>query len=404
MFGANPTTRPVRGENLGAGDEMNDSSAVLKRLGAALDSGDRDAVMACFAADATVSVMSGGKQTTFTGNGIREALDPLLDGFDHIMLTPSTRKVTASQVVEESVISGNHTGSFAGAQATSSRVHVNVKLSATPTPDGNLRSLLVEADTRALFAQIGGNQDGIGAAGGMLATVRERHQGVRIIDAAKPTSAPAANAGAQPSASGSRRPLAALAVAAALLLAVFLVWRPGSTDPALAAAADHPAAPTSTSSPTSAPTKSAVAPTPKATAPAALPVIATAAPKSVPHVQAGKQLVLKSDVLFAYDSSTLSPAAKAAVTTLAGQIRAASVTGTIQINGYTDNRGSAAYCLALSRARALAVAQVLQSGLAGRPVTLTPQGFGQVNPVASNTSSAGQARNRRVTIVLPTLR
>ncbi len=384
---------------------MNDSSAVLKRLSAALDSGDRGDVMACFAADATLYLMSGGKRTSFTGKDIHKALDPLLTGFDDIKLTPSTRKVTDSQVVEESVISGSHTGSFAGASPTSTRVHVNVKLSATPSPDGTLKSLLVEADTRALFAQIAENQDGIGAAGGMLATVRERHQGVRIIDDAKQPAATDAPA----SASRSHRRWVALPVAAVLLVAVALVWWPGSASPAVNAAADQPANPVaatggSTPTPASEPSQLAVAPTPNPTTPAALPVIATAAPKSVPHVQAGEQLVLKSDVLFAYDSSTLSPAARAAVTTLAGQIRTSRVSGTIQINGYTDNRGGVAYCLALSRARALAVAQVLQAGLAGRPVTLTPQGFGLVNPVATNTTNPGRALNRRVTIVLPTPR
>jgi outer membrane protein OmpA-like peptidoglycan-associated protein len=80
------------------------------------------------------------------------------------------------------------------------------------------------------------------------------------------------------------------------------------------------------------------------------------------------------------------------------------VTGTIQINGYTDDLGSAAKNLALSQARALAVAQVLQAGLAGQSVTLAPQGFGQASPVAPNTTDANRARNRRVTIVLPTPR
>lgn len=92
------------------------------------------------------------------------------------------------------------------------------------------------------------------------------------------------------------------------------------------------------------------------------------------------------------------------MTRVAKQVRSASVTGSIQINGYTDNLGSVAYDLALSRARALAVASFLQKGLAGRSVTLAPQGFGQANSVAPNTSDPGRARNRRVTIVLPTLR
>jgi len=114
--------------------------------------------------------------------------------------------------------------------------------------------------------------------------------------------------------------------------------------------------------------------------------------------------VLRSDVLFALNSAALTPAAKTAVTTLATQIRSSHVTGTIQINGYTDNLGSNAYDLALSKARALAVAQVLQAGLAGQQVTLAPQGFGQASPVAPNTTDPNRARNRRVTIVLPTPR
>jgi outer membrane protein OmpA-like peptidoglycan-associated protein len=47
------------------------------------------------------------------------------------------------------------------------------------------------------------------------------------------------------------------------------------------------------------------------------------------------------------------------------------------------------------------VAVAMQPGLAGLPVRLQPQGFGDADPVASNATKAGQARNRRVTIVLP---
>ena len=385
---------------------MNDPSEALKRLGAALCSGDRDAVLACFAPGATLSVMSREERFPFTGPEIREAIDLLMSGFDDIKLTPTSRQLSASRVVQESVLSGDHTGTFAGAPATSGRVHVNVKLSATACPDLTLKSLWVEADTRALFAQIAGTDDPLGATGALVATARERYDGaVRVIDAAqKPPGAPAADP--PPSTSGSRRRWAAAAVAAALLLTAFGIWRPGSTGPALVAAADHPAtSATSASAPTPAPTKPAPtkpAPVPKPQA-TVLPVISTAPPKSVPRVQAGRQVVLNSDVLFGFDSSALSPRARAAVTILAKQILSAGVTGRIQINGYTDNRGSKAYCLALSRARALAVAQVLQAGLAGRPVTLAPQGFGQANPVAPNTTDPNRARNRRVTIVLPTV-
>lgn len=384
---------------------MNDPSAALQRLGAALGSGDRDAVMACFAADASVHVMSGQKEMTFTSKGIRQAVDALMGGFENIRLTSSTQHVSAARIVQESVLSGDHTGIFAGAQPTSTRIHVNVKLSATASSDSSLQSLVVDADTRALFAQIAETVDSVGVGGSLVATVRERHGGaVRVVSDDKPSAAPAFEAIAK--ISRSRRSWVTVAGAAALLLMVFLIWRPGSTDPALAAKLDLAARATASSTPTPtvtpsvAPTPSEPAPTP--TASATLPVIATAAPRAVPHVQPGRQVVLNSDVLFGFNSSALTPAATAAVTDLAGQLRAAGSTGTIQINGYTDNRGGVAYCLTLSRARALAVARVLQSGLAGQAVTLAPQGFGQANPIAPNTSDANRARNRRVTIVVPT--
>jgi outer membrane protein OmpA-like peptidoglycan-associated protein len=400
MFSGNAGTRPVTGDILRSGDDMNDPSPALQRLGAALDKGDRDAIMACFGPDASVDLVTGDKRVAFAGRGIGEALDTLLAGFDDITLTPSTRQTKGSQVVEESVLSGNHTGSFAGSEPTNGRVHVNVKLSATTAPDSSLKSLRVEADTRALFAQIAETGDIIGVGGGMIAGVRERHNGVRVIDVqpvVAPVSAPPA-ASHSPSAKGTRLRWALVAMVPLLLIVIFLAWPRSSTDPSVAVGALPTASPSSTSSATA-----SGSPTPTAIASTALPVIATEAPKSVPHVQAGKQVVLRSDVLFALNSAALTPAAKAAVTTLATQIRNAQVTGTIQINGYTDNLGTADKNLALSKARALAVAQVLQAGLAGQAVTLAPQGFGQANPVAPNTTDPNRALNRRVTIVLPKL-
>jgi len=417
---------------------MNDPSPALQRLGAALDSGDRDAVMACFAPDATVDVLTGHKRIAFAGKSLVTAIDTLLSGFDDITLTPSTRQVSGSQVVEESVLSGSHTGTFAGAEPTQSRVHINVKLSATGGPDSLLKALRVDADSRALFAQIADTGDIVGVGGRLIAGARERHNGVRVIDAprppathpahaagagdpgasprtngspgrlaglsfgSKPKGEPAPSTTTSPGAKGSRRRWAAVAAVPLLLVIVFLAWQHSSSGSSLTAA-DHPAtSPTSISTPTAASSKPATAPKP--TASTLLPVIATEAPKSVPHVQAGQQLVLKSDVLFGLNSAALTPAAQAVVNTLATQIRTSGVTGTIQINGYTDNLGSLAKNLALSKTRALAVAQILQTGLAGQSVTLAPQGFGQANPVAPNTTNPNRARNRRVTIVLPTPR
>ena len=379
---------------------MNDSSGALQRLGEALSSGDRDAVMTCFVADATLDLVSGEERILLTSTGIRDAVDTLLAGFDHIKLTPISRQLSTSRVVQESVLSGDHTGTFCGAEPTSGRVRVNVKLSATAATDSNVQSLAVEADTRALFAQIAGTDDLVGVTGGLIAAARERQDGaVRVVDANRSPAPPAADAGATPRISWSHRRSAALLVAAALLLVAFLVSHPPSTGPALDASADKPAGPQTSASPTAAPSQPTPAPNPGT--PKSLPVIAIAAPKAVPHVQPGRQVVLNSDVLFSFDSAALTQTARTALTRVAGQIRKAGVTGTIQINGYTDNLGSVAYDVALSRARALAVAGVLQAGLAGRPVTLAPQGFGQANPVAPNTSDPSRARNRRVAIVLP---
>ena len=380
---------------------MNNLSPALQRLGAALDSGSRDAVMACFAPDATVDLVTGDKHMEFAGKRLSGAVDTLLAGFGDLKLTPSTRQTSGSQVVEDSVLSGSHTGTFAGAEPTLGRVHVNMKLSATAAEDSNLKSLRVETDPRALFAQIAETGDIIGVAGTMIAGVRERHNGVRVIDGPESAAAPVAAARKTRSLPGLDGPVARWALFTAipvLLLIIFLAWPDGSADPS-SAAQTLPTPKSSTGASQTAP-----APTPTPTASAALPVIATAAPKSTPHVQAGKQLVLRSDVLFALNSAALTPAAKASVTALAAQMRGSTVTGTIQINGYTDNLGTAAKNVALSNARALAVAQVLQTALAGQPVTLAPQGFGQANPVAPNTTNANRALNRRVTIVLPITR
>jgi outer membrane protein OmpA-like peptidoglycan-associated protein len=387
---------------------MNDSNGTLEQFGAALHAGDRDAVMSCFAADATLGVMSGEDWTTLTGSGIGDAIDALLTGFDNLRLTPTSRLVTKERVVEEAVVSGDHTGVFANAEPSGRRVCVNVQLSAAWGSDSTLKSLLVEADTRALFAQIAGTDDVIGVTGGLIAIVRERHDGA--LHVTDETNSASASAPAPVSGHGARlltsrrRLVVAMGLAVALLAAAF-TWRSVSATGSQEAAhvARNPASATRRATPST----RVVLPVPSHLAqPGTMggPVIAAADPRTLPHVQAGRQVVLNSDVLFAFDSAALTPAATASLTRLAQHIRDTNVTGTIQINGYTDNVGGIDYDSALSRSRALAVARVLQSALVGRQVTLVPQGFGQASPIAPNTSEAGRARNRRVTVVLPVTR
>jgi outer membrane protein OmpA-like peptidoglycan-associated protein len=67
----------------------------------------------------------------------------------------------------------------------------------------------------------------------------------------------------------------------------------------------------------------------------------------------------------------------------------------IEIAGYTDNTGSAAINTSLSQARALAVrAYLARKGVS--PARMVARGFGPTNPIATNTTVAGRAQNRRV--------
>lgn len=66
------------------------------------------------------------------------------------------------------------------------------------------------------------------------------------------------------------------------------------------------------------------------------------------------------------------------------------------IEGHTDNRGSAAYNLALSERRAKAVRDLLISEFGISPQRLRAQGFGLTRPVADNQTASGRALNRRV--------
>jgi outer membrane protein OmpA-like peptidoglycan-associated protein len=71
----------------------------------------------------------------------------------------------------------------------------------------------------------------------------------------------------------------------------------------------------------------------------------------------------------------------------------------LAVEGYTDTTGTAAFNQTLSEQRANAVRDYLvQQGLDAGSVT--GQGFGPANPVASNDTSKGRQQNRRVEIII----
>ncbi|MFZ0501746.1 MAG: OmpA family protein [Steroidobacteraceae bacterium] len=112
----------------------------------------------------------------------------------------------------------------------------------------------------------------------------------------------------------------------------------------------------------------------------------------------GLELTFASDVLFDTASATLKPGASLQLNRLADFMRDSPQTRII-IEGYTDNRGSAAYNQQLSEERAQAVA----SALTTQDITsdrVQAIGRGKEFPVATNGTSAGRQQNRRVDIIL----
>lgn len=115
----------------------------------------------------------------------------------------------------------------------------------------------------------------------------------------------------------------------------------------------------------------------------------------VERVGEGIKLVLgENSVNFDFNKSTLTPTAKQNLDKLVPVFKQYPDTD-IQIYGYTDSKGSDEYNLNLSTQRSAAVRNYLDSkGLAGSRFKTT--GLGEADPIASNDTDAGRAKNRRV--------
>jgi len=104
------------------------------------------------------------------------------------------------------------------------------------------------------------------------------------------------------------------------------------------------------------------------------------------------------DVLFEFDSYQLTSDARATVQEISN------VLGTVEhrslaVEGHTDSIGSTSYNYQLSLNRARSVSRALQRN--GIPsARIRTEGFGEGQPIATNNSEAGRARNRRVEIIV----
>jgi OOP family OmpA-OmpF porin len=113
-----------------------------------------------------------------------------------------------------------------------------------------------------------------------------------------------------------------------------------------------------------------------------------------PLFEPGKEKLVLEGVNFAFNSDELTPESHETLDNVAASLQDWSEVR-VRVEGYTDNIGDAQYNLGLSDRRAKAVRDYLISkGIdASR---LEWKGFGEADPVASNDTPEGRAKNRRV--------
>ncbi len=137
---------------------------------------------------------------------------------------------------------------------------------------------------------------------------------------------------------------------------------------------------------------------PKAAAPAPAPAAAPVAPAPAPAPAplAAQKVTYAADAFFDFDKSVLKPEGRAKLDDLVGKIQGINLEVIIAV-GHTDSIGSDAYNQRLSVRRAEAVKAYLVSKGIERNRIYT-EGKGKKQPIASNATAEGRAKNRRVEV------
>jgi len=118
----------------------------------------------------------------------------------------------------------------------------------------------------------------------------------------------------------------------------------------------------------------------------------------VERVGEGIKITFDSGLMFDVDSYALRPATKQNLAELATTLNEYENTN-ILIEGHTDATGSDEYNQQLSEQRANAVTNYLLAQGVSSP-RFTTQGYGESQPIADNSTTAGRQQNRRVEVAI----
>jgi outer membrane protein OmpA-like peptidoglycan-associated protein len=121
---------------------------------------------------------------------------------------------------------------------------------------------------------------------------------------------------------------------------------------------------------------------------------------AVPNVVvAGREVKLKKEVHFQHDSTDILPDSFGLLEELAELFKTKPEIRLAEVQGHTDNTGSAVYNQRLSQGRAQAVVDALVRLGVGSD-RLVAKGYGADKPIAPNNTDANRAKNRRVQVMI----
>jgi OOP family OmpA-OmpF porin len=131
--------------------------------------------------------------------------------------------------------------------------------------------------------------------------------------------------------------------------------------------------------------------------PAPAPTVVEAAPAPAPApVAVSEKVSFSAESLFDFDKAVVKPDGKAALNALVDNLKGMNTEAIVTV-GHTDSIGTNAYNQKLSLRRAEAVkAYLVSKGVEASRIYV--EGKGETQPVASNKTAAGRAKNRRVTV------